>query len=136
MSSENKDADQLRGYHEADLCLCFRKCKKPVFSRRGSFILQVSWIVYFKYLRAIGAWASFSIFFLFILYNAGGIVSNIWLSQWTDDSLLKNTSRANTSEYQDKNYMYLGVYGALGIGQGNVDLHVSWSVWGTWDRTR
>ena len=24
--SENKDADQLRGYREADLCLCFRIC--------------------------------------------------------------------------------------------------------------
>ena len=34
-----------------------------------------------------------------------------------------------------QNYMYLVVYGALGIGQGNVELHVSWSVWGTRDRT-
>ena len=34
--SENKDADQLRGYREADLRLCFCICKKPVFSRRGS----------------------------------------------------------------------------------------------------
>ena len=33
--SKNKGADQLRGYREADLCLCFRICKKPVFSRRG-----------------------------------------------------------------------------------------------------
>ena len=30
--SENKDADQLRGYREADLRLCFRICKKPVLS--------------------------------------------------------------------------------------------------------
>ena len=30
--SENKDADQLRGYREADLRLCFRICKKPFFS--------------------------------------------------------------------------------------------------------
>ena len=35
--SENKDADQLRGYCEADLRLCFCICKKPVFSRRGSY---------------------------------------------------------------------------------------------------
>ena len=34
--SENKDADQLRGYCEADLHLCFRICKNPVFSWRGS----------------------------------------------------------------------------------------------------
>ena len=37
--SENKDADQLRGYREADLRLCFRPCKLLVFSRTGSFIL-------------------------------------------------------------------------------------------------
>ena len=34
--SKNKGADQLRGYREADLRLCFRMCKKPVFSQRGS----------------------------------------------------------------------------------------------------
>ena len=36
-SSENKGADQLRGYREADLCLCFRLCKLMVFSRGGSY---------------------------------------------------------------------------------------------------
>ena len=30
--SENKGADQLRGYREADLGLCFRIYKNPVFS--------------------------------------------------------------------------------------------------------
>ena len=30
LCSENKDADQLRGYREADLRLCFRICKNPV----------------------------------------------------------------------------------------------------------
>ena len=34
--SENKGADQLRGYREADLRLCFRLGKNPVFSRCGS----------------------------------------------------------------------------------------------------
>ena len=34
--SENIGADQLRGYREADLRLCFRICQKPVFSLRGS----------------------------------------------------------------------------------------------------
>ena len=32
LCSENKGADQLRGYREADLRLCFRICKKRVFS--------------------------------------------------------------------------------------------------------
>ena len=38
--SENKDADQLRGYREADLRLCFRPCKLLVFSRTGSYLLE------------------------------------------------------------------------------------------------
>ena len=32
LCSENKDADQLRGYREADLRICFRICKMLVFS--------------------------------------------------------------------------------------------------------
>ena len=45
LSSENKGADQLRGYREADLRLCFRICKKKtVFSQRGSIIF-VSFIL-------------------------------------------------------------------------------------------
>ena len=40
LCSENKAADQLRGYREADLCLYFRICKKPVFSRCGSYFDQ------------------------------------------------------------------------------------------------
>ena len=35
-SSENKGADQLRGYCEADLRLCFRIGKNPIFSRCSS----------------------------------------------------------------------------------------------------
>ena len=35
--SENKGADQLSGYREADLRLCFRICKKLVFSRHHLF---------------------------------------------------------------------------------------------------
>ena len=44
--SENKGADQLRGYREADLRLCFSICKMPVFSRRGSY-----YKMHFLYLR-------------------------------------------------------------------------------------
>ena len=43
--SENKGADQLRSYCPADLRLCFRICKKPVFSQQGSYYLgrQKQW---------------------------------------------------------------------------------------------
>ena len=40
-NSENKGADQLHSYRKADLRLCFRICKKPVFSRRGSNYLVI-----------------------------------------------------------------------------------------------
>ena len=36
LSSENKGADQLCCYREADLRLCFCMSKNPVFSHRGS----------------------------------------------------------------------------------------------------
>ena len=37
-SNENKGADQLRGYREADLRLCFRICRLLVFPRGGSIM--------------------------------------------------------------------------------------------------
>ena len=39
-SSENKGADQLRGYREADLRLCFRQCRLLVFPWGGSYVNQ------------------------------------------------------------------------------------------------
>ena len=39
---KNKGADQLRGYREADLRLCFRLCRSLIFPCRGSVcILKV-----------------------------------------------------------------------------------------------
>ena len=46
--SENKDADQLRGYREADLRLCFRPCKLLVFSRTGSHIAAVQHLLKYE----------------------------------------------------------------------------------------
>ena len=39
--SENKGADQLRGYREADLRLCFRIGRLLVFSRTGSNHIKI-----------------------------------------------------------------------------------------------
>ena len=38
-SSENKGADQLHGYSEADLRLCFRICRLFIFPCGGSYYL-------------------------------------------------------------------------------------------------
>ena len=43
LCSENKGADQLSGYREADLRLCFRICKMLVFSLRGSFLTKINY---------------------------------------------------------------------------------------------
>ena len=40
-SSENKGADQLRGYREADLRLCFRLCRLLVFPWGGSILVSL-----------------------------------------------------------------------------------------------
>ena len=39
-SSENKGADKLRVYREADLRLCFRLCTLLVFPWSGSYVVQ------------------------------------------------------------------------------------------------
>ena len=41
-SSENKGADQVRSYPEADLRLCFRICKKSGFLMRRLKCLKIS----------------------------------------------------------------------------------------------
>ena len=48
--SENKDADQLRGYREADLRLCFRIGRLLVFSRTGSLLIEVTKNAYIYHL--------------------------------------------------------------------------------------
>ena len=45
LCSENKGADQLRGHREADLRLCFRICKMPVFSQEAHiWAWWLSWL--------------------------------------------------------------------------------------------
>ncbi|XP_041372529.1 multidrug resistance-associated protein 1-like [Gigantopelta aegis] len=83
---------------------------------------KVKMTVYAQYAKSIGYMMSLIIVILFAAFQASSVYSNIWLSNWTDDDLLKNTSRWNTSEYQNKNAMYLGVYGGLGLTQAVIVL--------------
>ena len=86
MCSENKGADQLRGNREADLCLCFRICKKPVFSQRDSYISEVPsdcWLDMFVHFHSrlvrylcvklclnAGYWFGWTVFFHFQILMA------------------------------------------------------------------
>ncbi|XP_041372528.1 multidrug resistance-associated protein 1-like [Gigantopelta aegis] len=83
---------------------------------------KVKMSVYIQYAKSVGYVMSLVIVFLYAAFQASSVYANIWLSNWTDDDLLKNTSRWNTSEYQNKNAMYLGVYGGLGLTQALIVL--------------
>ncbi|XP_059143447.1 multidrug resistance-associated protein 1-like isoform X2 [Physella acuta] len=79
---------------------------------------QVKSNVYVDYTKAVGVMTFVSMTLVYIFFQASVTFSAIWLSQWTDDDLLANTSAAGSTEFVNKNYMYLGVYGALGVAQG------------------
>ena len=48
LCSENKGADQLRSYCEADLRLCFRLCRMLVFPCGGSCVLYLFFFRHFE----------------------------------------------------------------------------------------
>ncbi|XP_070201297.1 multidrug resistance-associated protein 1-like [Littorina saxatilis] len=77
----------------------------------------VKFSVYLAYIRALGSYAWLFILGLYVMFQASSLTANIWLSQWTDDATLANTSLAGTQHYNDLNAMYLGVYGGLGAAQ-------------------
>lgn len=75
---------------------------------------RVKFSVYLQYLSAMGWWyVGFSFVFYFI-QNVAVIGQNLWLSDWTDDSI----------EYFNQTYpnhirdTRIGVFGALGLAQG------------------
>ena len=72
-------------------------------------VRQVKLEVYTHYLRSIGAAMTCLTLLLYVVYQGFSMSSNIWLSIWS--------SAANNSEPAVRD-LYLGVYGALGFGQG------------------
>ncbi|XP_063421679.1 multidrug resistance-associated protein 1-like [Mytilus trossulus] len=78
---------------------------------------KIEWKVFMSYFRAVGIPAMVIIFLLFSVYQGTSIFANIWLSWWSDDDLLANRTLSNTTLYSDRNTMYLGVYGGLGVVQ-------------------
>ncbi|KAK3107159.1 hypothetical protein FSP39_008334 [Pinctada imbricata] len=100
--------DKAKQKQEKDVLIQAEKAEKG----------KVAWKVFMIYFKAIGLATSAIILFVYMIYQALGMASNIWLSEWTDDKDLKNISNADTSDYQNKNYMYLGVYAALGLSMG------------------
>ncbi len=75
-------------------------------------LVQVKASVFVAYLRSVGLPISIAIIILYLLNNVASIGANLWLSDWSDDVVVENT----VDEAQRD--MRLGVYGALGLAQG------------------
>ncbi|XP_071454824.1 multidrug resistance-associated protein 1 isoform X2 [Hetaerina americana] len=69
---------------------------------------RVKWSVYSHYLMSIGIFLSMATVVLNMIFQGFSIGSNFWLSAWSNDNTTVQSSRRD---------MYLGVYGALGVGQ-------------------
>lgn len=72
--------------------------------------------IYKYYIQNIGFHMIIIIFGFQLLTQSFGIGSNGWLGQWSDDNTIVVNGTVNTA----KRDMYLGVYGAIGFGQGNL----------------
>lgn len=73
---------------------------------------SVKWEVYSHYLKSIGIVLTTSTIILNMLFQTFSIGSNVWLARWSTD-----VPANNTVQDPAKRDMYLGVYGALGVGQ-------------------
>lgn len=71
---------------------------------------SVKWDVYKHYLKSIGWTLSVATVVLNIVFQFFSIGSNVWLSKWSSDN--------ETATDTGKRNMYLGVYAAFGVGQG------------------
>lgn len=82
-------------------------------------VLQVRWDVFKEYARSVGYGYALLIVVIYALYEAGAVLANIWLSEWTDDPDLNNLTAfpANSSQRQDRNNYYLALYGGFGAAQ-------------------
>ncbi|XP_034949722.1 multidrug resistance-associated protein 1 isoform X2 [Chelonus insularis] len=77
--------------------------------------------VYAHYLKSIGWFLSISTIIMNAIFQSFSIGSNIWISKWSDDADWSVNSTADSP----KKSMYIGVYGALGIGQGVFQVGIS-----------
>ncbi|XP_063974569.1 multidrug resistance-associated protein 1 isoform X1 [Diachasmimorpha longicaudata] len=97
------------------------KENKPIEGKVGEKIIEtektetgsVKLRVYAHYLKSIGWFLSISTIIMNAVFQSFSIGSNIWISKWSDDDSIVVDGVQDTS----KRDMYVGVYGALGLGQ-------------------
>ncbi|KAK3084438.1 hypothetical protein FSP39_013539 [Pinctada imbricata] len=78
----------------------------------------IKWSVFGDYARSMGTLITIFVLVVFSAYHATSVFANYWLTYWTEDEFLSNTSNSpSTDEYQSLSNYYLTVYGVLGIVQ-------------------
>ena len=78
---------------------------------------QVSAKVFRLYCRACGMCPSFWVFTSTLLVMGARVATNVWLSEWSNDLMVNYTTWTQSERDRQRN-IRLGVYGALGCGQG------------------
>ena len=79
---------------------------------------QVKFSVFKSYAKAVGYLYVLFVFFTIMIFQGLNVFSNYWLTFWTEDSLLKNTSLGHTDEYEKRFQWYLIWYTVFGVIQG------------------
>ncbi|KAF7646043.1 hypothetical protein LDENG_00194390, partial [Lucifuga dentata] len=75
---------------------------------------QVKFSVYLQYIRAMGCGYTILVFLVYFIQNAAFVGQNIWLSDWTSDSVTYH----NMTYPAQKRDTRVAVFGALGVAQG------------------
>ncbi|XP_046388552.1 multidrug resistance-associated protein 1-like [Ischnura elegans] len=69
---------------------------------------KVKWRVYVHYIRSVGIALSIATLVFSLIHQGFAVGSNFWLAYWSSDA---------SNFIPDRRNMYLGIYGALGLGQ-------------------
>lgn len=78
----------------------------------------VKWGVIMAFVKAMGLFATIFALVMMTVFQATNMYSIFWITDWTTDEYLVNTSNQGQNEYVDRNVYYLVVYGVLGLIQG------------------
>ena len=82
-------------------------------------LVQVKFSLYIQYLSAMGWVYSSMVFLVYFIQNIAFIGQNLWLSDWTNDAV----EYFNMTYPTWKRDTRVGVFGVLGVAQGNHGFH-------------
>ncbi|CAD5119335.1 DgyrCDS7955 [Dimorphilus gyrociliatus] len=98
--------------------------RKMIMGEENIAVGKVKISVFLNYIKAAGYHLCFLVGLLFILNNFCSLGANYWLSAWSEDEQLAKKNQ--TTQYSRE--ARLGIYGALGIGQGLLEMLASFSI--------